>query len=201
MSKNDDDTIWGLILAAFIVAGVGSYILSEQPQPKPVCPDGTCPFQVVENLADVPPQLRTDNYAPYGSGSCVHASTITLLEWQGQSEMAEWWRANYNSGEYSWRLIQRMESAGLRYAYTDTGDVAFLEWATRNRFAAGVFYFPRHCVNLVELNAKEAVILDNNETREYIRIPREEFLNNWRNVYGGFGFTVVYSPPPPWPKF
>lgn len=165
------------------------------------CPDGTCPGVLVESLADVPPQLRQPNFSPYGQGSCVHATTITLLNWQGQDELAKWWKENYHSGEYAERLINRMESAGLQYAYTDTGDEAFLEWATRNRMASGIFYFYRHAVTLVDLNDTEAVLLDNNRTGEYIRIPRAEFLWNWKNEYGGFAWTVVYGSPPPYPEW
>ncbi len=93
-----------------------------------------------------------------------------------------------------------MEEAGLRYAYTKDADVAFLEWATRNRLGVGIFYFPRHAINLVDLNEHEAVLLDNNRPNEYIRVPREEFIRAWRG-YGGFAWTVVYGPPPPYPTW
>jgi hypothetical protein len=186
--------VFWVLWAAFMVTTLFTMSTADHEN---ACPDGAC---LVESLADIPPQLRTPNYAPYGQGSCVHASTVTLLEWQGQHELAKWWKANYNSGEYANRLINRMEAAGLRYAYTKSGSVEFLEWASRNRMGAGIFYYPRHAVNLVDLNEKEAVLLDNNRVDNYIRVPREEFIENWLG-WGGFAWTVCYSPPPAWPEW
>lgn len=182
-----------LILAAIAAA---IFIASKERED---CPDGKCPV-VIESLADVPPQLRQPNYSPYGQGSCVHASTITILRWQGQYELAAWWKANYHSGEYADRLIARLDAAGLKYAYEDDGDIRFLEWCARNRIVAGIFYFPRHAVNLVDLNETHAVLLDNNRTDRYIHIPREEFIREWRR-YGGFAWTLVYNTPPPYPTY
>jgi hypothetical protein len=88
--------------------------------------------------------------------------------------------------------------AGLRYAYTASGNVEFLEWATRNRYAAGIFYYPKHAVNLVELNEDHAVLLDNNRVGNYIYVPRDEFIEKWLG-YGGFAWTIIYSAPPPRP--
>jgi hypothetical protein len=145
---------------------------------------------------DLPVELRTENW---GGGSCVHASTVSLLRWQGQYEVADWWRNQYSGGESDSRLIARMEAAGLRYAYTDTGDAAFIEWCCRTRRGAGIFYKPRHCVNVVDMTDGVVSILDNNAVDHYERIPREQFLRDWQNRYGGFAFTVVYDPPPPIP--
>lgn len=164
------------------------------------CPDGKCPW-LVEDLADIPPELRQPNYSPHGSGSCVHAATITLLRWQGLDEMADWWYDQYHSGEYADRLIERLEYAGLRYAVAEAGDTEFLEWATRNRFSAGIFYKPYHAVNLVDLTDKYAILLDNNNIGEYEYVPRETFLRKWKNQYGGFAWTIVYSPPPKTPSW
>lgn len=154
-------------------------------------PTGTSTAPVV----DLPPSLRTSNW---GGGSCVHASTVHLLHWQGLHELAEWWRQTYSGGEYSTRLHSRMEAARLRYAYTTSGDVAFLEWALRTRRGAGITYFPNHAVNLVHLDHERAGVLDNNRVERVIWIPRDEFLQNWKR-YGGWAWTVVYDPPPPVP--
>lgn len=144
---------------------------------------------------DIPPELRTANW---GGGSCVHASTVHLLHWQGQPALAQWWRATYSGGEHASRLHERLDAAHLRYAYTTAGDVAFLEWALRMRRGAGITYFPNHAVNLVHLDGERAGVLDNNRLEQVIWIPREEFLTRWRN-YGGWGWTLVYTPPPPLP--
>lgn len=163
------------------------------------CKDGACPV-LVESLADIPPQMRQPNYSPYGQGSCVHASTITILRYLGHFDIAEWWRNNYHSGEYAGRLISRLDNAGLKYAYEDNGDIRFLEWCARNRIPAGIFYFPRHAVNIVDLNETHAVLLDNNRPADYIYIPRDEFERKWRG-YGGFAWTFVYDTPPPYPTY
>src|SRR5687768_14605354 len=42
---------------------------------------------------NLPRELREPNW---GGGSCVHASTVHLLRWQGHHELAAWWRANYS---------------------------------------------------------------------------------------------------------
>jgi len=165
------------------------------------------------HLLDVPSELRTPNYtlAEYPwfepgdrPGSCVHASTITLMNMHAMDELAAWWRATYHSGEYGGGLQAKLTAAGVKFAVTETGDAAFLEWACRNRLGAVIFFKPAHCVNLVDFNDEYAVILDNNSTERFEMIPREEFLRRWRAPYqqgGGTGFalTLVYNPPTPWP--
>lgn len=153
-------------------------------------------------VMDVPPRLRTENW---GGGSCVHASTVTLLRWHGLSAMADWWRQQYSGGESSDRLVKRMEAAGLRYAYTAQGDVRFLEWCVRTGRGAGIFYKPKHAINLTGLDDQYAYLLDNNATDypenqgHWERVPREHFERAWQE-YGGFAWTLVYSPPPPLPQ-
>jgi hypothetical protein len=155
----------------------------------------TPPSAQLTPVVDVPAPLRTPNW---GGGSCVHASTVHLLHWQGQHELAEWWRRTYSGGEYSTRLHQRLDAANLRFAYTTSGDAAFLEWALRTRRGAGITYFPNHAVNLVHLDSERAGLLDNNRVGQTIWIPRDEFLRQWK-AYGGWAWTLVYTPPPPTP--
>ena len=151
---------------------------------------------------ELPPELRTQNYS---GGSCVHASTINLLIWQGQEDLAKWWRENYSGGEYSDRLLRRMESANLRYAYTTSGDEKFLEWCVRTRRGAGIFWKTKHAINVVGMDDQYVYVLDNNyvdypeDQGHYERYERSYFLNEWRNRFGGFSFTLVYVPPPPTP--
>lgn len=160
------------------------------------CPDGRCPVKYIKSLADVPVPLREENYA---GGSCVHASLITLLRWQGQYEMAEWWRQEYSEGEYLDRVIKRMEAAGLRYAVGNLGDDRFLEWACRNRLGAVIFFKPYHAINIVGMTDTTVTLLDNNHIFEYETMPRDEFMYAWKNYFGGVAFTPVYQPAPPYP--
>jgi hypothetical protein len=202
------------------MSGGGSVTLPNNNDSAPFCPDGNCPVPVQQLermrvnpaavpvsysesvVLDLPPELRQKNW---GGGSCVHASNVTLLRWQGQHELADWWRREYSGGEYADRLTKRLESAGLRYAYTREGDAAFLEWCCRTRRGAGVFYKPAHSINLVGLDDQYAYLLDNNATHyperhgHYERVRRDVFLGNWRSRYGGFAWTLVYNPPPPIP--
>ena len=152
-------------------------------------------------VLDLPPELRTENW---GGGSCVHASTVNLLIWQGQPELARWWRDQYSGGEYADRLVSRMEAANLRYAYTRDGNFAFLEWCIRTRRGAGIFYKIRHAINCVGIDSQNVLLLDNNDIDyperigTYETVEIEQFKKRW-NGYGGFAWTLVYVPPPPTP--
>jgi hypothetical protein len=90
-------TFW-LWIALAILALVAS---SASTKPEP-CDENcaACPYSSLEAdlstlpcsaasapAVDIPPALRTQNW---GGGSCVHASTVHLLHWQGQHELAEW---------------------------------------------------------------------------------------------------------------
>jgi hypothetical protein len=194
-------------IAALIAFALLLYWAAQSDDTSDPCPDGYCPpsverFDALQNYAPVPFDFRQRNWpGPTGQGSCVHASTITILRWQGQHELADMWRRTYHSGETATRLIRKLHAQGVRYAYTDTGDPAFLDWALRNRFGAGITYFPAHAVNLIGLDDKYATLLDNNRPETTIRIERSQFLHDWRHKYSGFAWTVVYGPPPPTPKW
>jgi hypothetical protein len=156
-------------------------------------------------VLELPPQLRQQNW---GGGSCVHASNVNLLRWMGHPDLADWWRKNYSGGEYADRLVQRMEAANLRYAFTITNDTekgkAFLRWCRDTGRGAGIFYKPSHSINYVGEDAQYVYLLDNNATGypesrgHYERVPVEEFYRNWQG-FGGFAWTLIYSPAPPNP--
>lgn len=206
----------GLIFATLIVASVDSCRA-------PDCSDGTCPVDTVRAMPalvasdlpasvsialDLPPELRTRNW---GGGSCVHASNVNLLIYQGQADMAAWWRSHYSGGEYDSRLVERLDAAGLRYAFVHGGKDAdgngrddgeeFMEWTIRTRRGAGIFYKPNHSINLAGLDENYAYLLDNNavnypeQNGHYERVERREFLRKWLG-YGGFAWTLVYDPAP-----
>ncbi len=149
---------------------------------------------------NLPLSVRQKNWlGDRGEGSCVWASTISLLRWQGRYRTAEWVRSNYGDGEWPDNHAAKLERAGIRYAYVTNGDVRFLEWCLRTRRGAGVTVMGgAHCVNLVFLDDRWACLLDNNDVPRYRWVPRKTFLAEWRASYG-WGFTVVYSPTPPLP--
>lgn len=166
---------------------------------------------LLSDLADVPPSLRQENwmgqrwcnecntYHPK-MGSCVHASIMTLLSYHGLDDWAFWWKINYGGGETASSIIEIMNGTGLPFTYTEHGEVAFLEYATRNRLGCIIWYFPAHCVTLVDLTPTHAILIDNNSPGDYIPVPRVEFLDRWQNQYGGFALTLVLPPPPPAPR-
>jgi len=141
---------------------------------------------------DLPQEFRVDNYA---GGSCVHACTETLLYWQGCDELAAWWKRSYSGGEYSERLHRRLDAAGVRYAYTTTGDWAFLERCVRLRLGCAVNWPSGHMVTLVGIDADYVYMIDNNATQKITKRTRELFAKEW----SGWATTIVYLPPPPKP--
>lgn len=202
------------LLAVMIIAALSCLALFGcddvtigDPSPNPGCNDNFCPRRprpVNEQpplrttlSVEIPRELRERNYA---GGSCVHASTETLLRHQGYYELAAWWRTTYSGGEYAEGLESKLEAAGLRWASTRNGDPAFLDWADRTRRAAVIFFKPQHSINFVEYESRGDVayakLLDNNHPDRYEFVERQQFLREWRG-YGGFAATVVGSPPPP----
>lgn len=133
--------------------------------------------------ANVPPHCRQSNwsYRSPNDGSCVHASLMSLLRWQCQPKLADWWGKNHGGGEDPDSLCPQLDKAGITYAMTfNEGDVEFLEWACRTRRGCEVAIYGRaHMVDLVGLTKEWAVILDNNATGSFIYVPRETFINEW----------------------
>jgi hypothetical protein len=173
------------------------------------CPDGNCstvkqaaagdrcPFPTAAwrevPVVNLPRHARCRNYA---GGSCVIASMASLLRWQGRDDLAELFRRAYSGGQSASSLHAKLEAHRVRYAYTTSGDAAFLEWACRTRRGAGVTFFANHFVCLVHLDGERAILLDNNRVEQYLTLPRDEFLQRWRG-YGGWATTPVYSPAAP----
>jgi hypothetical protein len=209
-----------LLLILLAAGGIVALVALSSGESSSKCPDGSCPdcnvcpldqcpcppdakyYQVGVSqgvVMTLPPELRQKNW---GGGSCVHASNVSLLRWQGQYEMADWWRQAYSGGEYGDRLVSRLEAAGLRYAYTDSGDEAFLRWCIRTRRGAGIFYKPSHSINCVGMDDQFVYLLDNNATNypestgDYEKVPIDEFWRRWKG-YGGFAWTLIYTPHAP----
>jgi hypothetical protein len=157
---------------------------------------------IVRNLRriDIPAQWRRRNWiGDRGQGSCVHASLVHLLHWQGRHQLADWWQRRYANGETADGLAAKLESAGVKFAETRDGDETFLEWAIRTRRgAAVVVQRGAHMVNLVGLDDRVARVLDSNSPDRVRELPRTEFLREWKTS-GGWAVTPVGAPPPPSP--
>lgn len=148
---------------------------------------------------NLPNALRQRNWlGSQREGSCVHASWMMLLRWQGMHDWAAWWGRQYGNGEYWDRMVQRCDDAGLNWAGTyDKFDVSFLEWAIRTRRGCMVTVMNgRHMVVLVHLDAERAGILDNNDINTIHWVSRDIFLAEWK-ASRSWAMTPVYSPAPP----
>lgn len=162
-----------------------------------------------KTLADIPPEWRQSNW---GTGSCVHATTVSLLRWQGLYEIADEWRRTYSGEEATAQEphTAKMEHFGLKYVVTTDGDDSLLDWAIATRRGAGVTYPRGHCVAVIGKEVQIptdprygdepkicAVILDNNHVNYRDYLPWHAFLEGWRDAGGkAFAFTSGQVPPP-----
>ena len=146
---------------------------------------------------DLPVELRKQNYK---GGSCYHASFGNCLTQQGFHEAALDYWDSFAHGASTSTVATNAEKKGFRYAYTTNGDPDFLRWCADTRRWAAITYKPNHAINFVGLenNGQTVVLLDNNKTKHYERVPAGEFFRRWKG-YGGGGITVVYDPMPPQP--
>jgi hypothetical protein len=156
-------------------------------------------YEVERPTVNLETIFRQENWlGPQGEGSCVHATMIMLLRWQGQYEIADYWKATHADGEYASNLADKMDRAGVRYAYTSRkNEVSFLEWACKTRRGCGVAVRNRaHMVMLVHMDEQNVCILDNNFPENFKWIPRETFMADWLSS-GSWAVTPIMGPPPP----
>jgi hypothetical protein len=148
---------------------------------------------------NLPLSLRQKNWNQGKQGSCVHATLISLLRWQNEFALADYHKSRHGGGEWIESMNRTLDRDGIRYAYTATGDVSFLEWACETRRGAGVAIMGgKHMVALVHLDKEQAALLDNRRVHRYIWVPRSNFVSEWLHS-GGWAVTPVYSPVPPLP--
>ena len=173
------------LIAVLLVAGC------EAPRPIVPAPPKERP------TVNLPLVLRQQNWAD--GGSCTWATMVSLLRWQGRYRSADWVRQHYSGGTWVDSLAEGLDVANVRYAYVANGDVKFLEWACQTRRGCGIaIRGGKHMVALVYLDSKWAALLDNNSVEEYIWVPRETLLAEWRASHG-WAITPVYDPAAPLP--
>jgi hypothetical protein len=149
-------------------------------------------------IVNIPLVMRQENWlGTQREGSCVWASAISLLKWQGRPKTAAYIRRNIGNGSWPENFAERADKIGLRYAMTTNGDVKFLEWAIRTRRGAAITVLGgAHMVNILALDDKQACILDNNNPDKLKWVPRDKILAEWAASYG-WALTPVYAPPAP----
>jgi len=158
-------------------------------------------YKIEKPTVNLETVFREHNWlGPQGEGSCVHATLVSLYNWEGQFEMADYWKAHYADGEFASTLADKMNKIGVRYAYTtNENNISFLEWACDTRRGCGVAVHNRaHMVMLIHLDTEYACILDNNHPENFKWMPREEFIADWISS-GSWAVSPVYTPPPPLP--
>lgn len=187
--RNPFPIIGAVVLAFALLAG------SNAPNLR-VCGPAYFRPTVYRSLAPIPTELRERNYA---GGSCVHATTVTLLRWVGMHAKADQWRSKYSGGESSGPHTRKLSAEGLTFAMTNDGDERLLDWALETRRGCGVTWPERHVVALVGKQNGEAVIIDNNRPGDYRRVPWDSFIRKWRQC-GGWAFAIVAAPPAPIPR-
>jgi len=152
-----------------------------------------------------PVSIRVRNWLGGASGregSCAHASTVNMLHWLNEFDLARTWRSKYSGGEYASRLRERLDREGVQYAYTEQANLALLDYAHETRRGAVIWWKPSHACTFcgwVEINGRtHAVILDNNFPERFEYTEKSQFHRLWAS-YGGFGLTVLGDPPSPPP--
>jgi hypothetical protein len=178
-----------------------------QPNVRPLPPPR--PETPVCNLPK--PLHQRNKLGPLGQGSCVHASLVNHLRWLNEFELAQRWWATYGDGEYASRLMQRMDAAGIDYAFTEKADPRFLDYCTVTRTGAILWWKPSHCCTFegfamgqdimkadpraqgLNPNTQYACILDNNYPGTFEYTERQQFIRLWAG-YGGFALCVMRDP-------
>lgn len=151
----------------------------------------------LNDVVDLAPSLRQRNWMGATGGSCVHASTISLLRWQGLDDVADEWRKRYSGGEGPGPHCQKLASMGLKYVVTTDGDWSLIEWACATRRGCGVGLKAAHCIDVVGLEGDTVITMDNNHPQKFDRLTRAEFKREW----DGWAFAIVSGTvPPPVPR-
>lgn len=150
-------------------------------------------------VVNPPTSLRQSNW--FGSnrtGSCCHAALITALHWQGETELAAWWRNNHGDGETPASMKHKLGKSGVTFSQTfGQKDVSFLQKACLTRRGAMVAVRNRtHMVFLAHFGDSWVGIIDNNSPTKMIWRSRKEFLADWFSS-DSWAITPIYSPVPP----
>lgn len=155
-------------------------------------------------VANVPTKLRQTNWVDRtNSGSCVIASSVSLLRWHNEDAIADYFRRNYAGGQTATSIKRIWAQHKIPMESEEDGRPEFLDWCSNTRRPAIIWFFPNHCVTFVGFsnwNGRQvAWLLDNNRVERFIPIERGEFIRAWRS-YGGFAMATTLEPCPPLPK-
>lgn len=176
----------------------------------PTSPDGS-----VEVTCDLPVEQRTKNVGGRdGAGLCVFSSIGHAARWQNERRLINFqqvMRAEPGGG-YPAKVDRMIEKygKGTPYLQYEGGDPAILKAALATGRMPSITYNGRdphyrgtiaHMTNLVHLDDKWAVVLDNNFVGpdELVWLSPDEFLQRWKGNGGGWAVVLLAPPPPPVP--
>lgn len=157
-----------------------------------------------------------------GAGLCVYTSAWHALMWQNQPAYYGFrdWMKDKPGGSWPEKFDKTIRDycreKGLAvpgYVQHTGGDADFLKAALRSGRMVCVTYAGRddfyrdrwgrpaaiaHMVNLVYLDDKVAVIVDNNRPGVFLRMSNRDFMERWLAMSGGWAFAFTAPPPPPY---
>lgn len=150
-----------------------------------------------------------------GLGLCVFTSIDHSARWANEQILIGFrdYMTKHPGGGYPQKVDEYIplfaRSRGLPtplYVQHTGGDPLFLELALKtNRMPAvtysgndGVYYRQSvaHMVNLVYLSKTHACILDNNYPNQYLWMTRNQFLERWKGMGGGWAVVLLRCGPP-----
>lgn len=155
-----------------------------------------CATSLQAQVADLAPEWRIRNRG----GSCGHCSTAMHLRWLQLFDEGDRWWNTYRGGEHFERHLGRLRRAGVKFIYTDSGDVRLIDYAIRSRRGAIVYDAPLHIRNFQGQRGNSVLILDNNLISRMQPIERNRWIRQWQRISGIAIVILSGSPPPPVPE-
>lgn len=170
-----------------------------------------------EVTCDLPVAERTKNTGGRdGAGLCVFTSIQHAAVWQNERRLTNFQaRMRQEAGGGYPRKVDQMIAkygAGAPYLQYEGKDPAILRMALASGRMPSVTYNGHdphygagqsiaHMVNLVHLDQRWAVVLDNNFIGEHdlVWLTPEEFFRRWNGNGSGWCVILLAPPPPPIP--
>lgn len=167
----------------------------------------------VEITIDLPSEEHVKNFgAPDDNlGLCVFASMTMGARWHNVRPLKDVIKKLRKGGGWPGKVDQvfKQYAPGLDYVQYEGVDPAILDKAMAESRMCHVTYgygerykmqTIYHMVNLVHLDDKWAVVLDNNFPGTYEWMSRPEFLKRWAHPGGqGWAYVMLAPPAPPVP--
>lgn len=141
----------------------------------------------------IPQQARCENYG----GSCVHASTITNLNYLKAPILSRYIHRNYSGGDEHYSLNKRLQSWGLKTLATFSSSKRILDYAHTRKLPAVISYHRDHSclflgwyVSPSSLQITHAYVLNPNDTQNIETPTYTSFMRNWTQN-GGEAVVII----------